>query len=70
MMKFIIAMLAAITLGQPVLSLAEDKPTDAAAKPSSFVPHAHSKQHVYGAPIGPAIVGRGKTSHHKHAPKQ
>lgn len=68
MMKFAATMVAAVALGLPGPSVAQEKPANA-AKPSSFVPHAHSKQHVYGAPIGPAVVGRGKTSHHRHVPK-
>jgi hypothetical protein len=69
--KFVITLLAAaITLLQPALSVASVKPTDSGAKPSSFVPHPHTSRHVYGAPIQPAIVGHGKTSHHKHAPKK
>jgi len=60
MTKFLITALAAVTLAQPALSGATN----------SFVPHPHSKQHAYGAPIQPAIVGHGKIAHHKHAPKQ
>jgi hypothetical protein len=70
MTKFVIAVLAAVTLLQPVLSVAGVKPPDSGAKPSSFVPHPHTSHHVYGAPIQPAIVGHGKTSHHKHVPKK
>jgi hypothetical protein len=70
MTKFVIAVLAAVTLVQPALSVDGVKPTDSGAKPSSFVPHPHTSHHVYGAPIQPAIVGHGKTSHHKHAPKK
>jgi hypothetical protein len=70
MTKFVIAVLAAVALVQPVLSVAGVKPTDSGAKPSSFVPRPHTSHHVYGAPIQPAIVGRGKTSHHRHAPKK
>jgi len=70
MTKFVIAVLAAVTLVQPALSVAGDKPTDSCAKPSSFVPHPHTNHHVYGAPIGPAIVGHRTTPHHKHAPKK
>ena len=62
MMKFAITVLA-VVLVQPALSVADDKP-------SSFVPHPHTNQHVYGAPIQPALVGHTKTSHHKHAPKK
>jgi hypothetical protein len=61
MTKFAITVLAAI-LVQPAVSVAGDKP-------SSFVPHPHTNNHVYGAPIQPALVGHRKTSHHKHPPK-
>jgi hypothetical protein len=70
MTKFAIAVLAAIALVQPTLSVAGVQSTNPAAKPTSFVPHAHTNQHVYGSPIGPAIMGRAKTSHHRHAPKK
>jgi hypothetical protein len=70
MTKFAITMLAAVTLAQPALSLAGDKPPDPSAKPNSYVPHSHTNHHVYGAPIQPAIVGRAKTHHHKHPPKK
>jgi hypothetical protein len=70
MCKFAITVLAAVTLVQPALSVAGDTPADSGAKPSSFVPHPHTKHHVYGAPIQPAIAGHTKTSHHKHAPKK
>ena len=70
MTKLAIAVLAAVTLMQPALSVAGDKTTDSRAKPSSFVPHPHTHRHVYGSPIQPAIVGHAKTSHHKHAPKK
>jgi hypothetical protein len=63
MTKFAITVLAAVTLLQPALSVAGDKP-------NSYVPHPHTNHHVYGAPIQPAIVGYAKTSHHKHAPKK
>jgi hypothetical protein len=68
MTKFTMIVLAAVALTQPALSVAGDKPADSPAKPVSFVPHAHSKRHVYGSPIQPAIVGRAKRSHHKQAP--
>ena len=70
MTKFAITVLTAVTLVQPALSVAGDKPTDSTAKPNSFVPHPHTNHHVYGAPIQPAIVGHAKTSHHKHGPKK
>jgi hypothetical protein len=68
--KFVITMLAAVALAQSALSVAGVKPTDSGAKPSSCVPHPHTKNHVYGAPIQPAVVGHAKTAHHKHAPKK
>ena len=70
MARFAITVLAAVTLLQPVLSVAGNTPTDSRAKPSSFVPHPHSNSHVYGTPIQPAIVGHAKTSHHKQTPKK
>lgn len=72
MTKFVITLLAAIALMQPALSVAGVKPSDSGAKPkpSSFVPHPHTSRHVYGAPLQPVNGGRGKTSHHKQAPKK
>jgi hypothetical protein len=72
MTKFMIAVLAAVTLVQPALSVAGVKLADSGArpKPSSFVPHPHTSHHVYGAPMQPATVGHGKTSHQKHVPKK
>jgi hypothetical protein len=70
MKRFAIIALAAASLMQSALSVASDKSTDPRAKPSSFVPHPHTNTHVYGAPIQPAVVGHGKTSHHKRAPKK
>jgi hypothetical protein len=69
MTKFAMTVLAAIML-QPALSVAGVQSTHTAAKPTSFVPHPHTNHHVYGSPIGPAIVGHAKTSHHRHAPKK
>ncbi len=69
MTKFAVTVLAAVTLIQPALSIAGDKPTNSSAKPNSFVPHAHTSHHVYGAPIEPAILGHAKSSHHKHTPR-
>jgi hypothetical protein len=54
----------------PAWSVAADKPTDTRPKPSSFVPHPHTNNHVYGAPIGPPVVGHSKTSHHKPPKKR
>ena|SRR5882724_11132659 len=70
MTRFATIVLAAVTLMQPALSVAGDKPTDSRAKPTSFVPHRHTNTHVYGAPIQPAIVGHAKTVHHKQTPKK
>jgi hypothetical protein len=70
MTKFAISVLAAIALVQPALSVAGVQSTHTAAKPTSFVPHAHTNHHVYGSPIEPAIVGHARTSHHKHARKK
>jgi hypothetical protein len=70
MTKFAIAVLAAMALVQPALSDAGVQSTNSGAKPSSFVPHARTNHHVYGAPIGPAIVGHAKTTHHRRAPKK
>jgi hypothetical protein len=70
MTRFVITVFAVITLAQPALSVAGDYPTDPAAKTSSFVPHPRTNHHVYGAPIGPAIVHRRKTAHHEHSPKK
>ncbi len=68
MTRFAITVLAAVTLVQPVLSIAGDN--DSHAKPASLVPHPHTSTHVYGAPIQPALVGHSKVSHHKQAPKK
>jgi hypothetical protein len=70
MTKFVTTLLVAVTLVQPVLSVAGDSPSDSRPKPNSFVPHPHTSHHVYGEPIQPAIVGHAKTSHHKHTPKK
>jgi hypothetical protein len=70
MPKFVVIALAAVTLMQSALSVAGDKSTESRAKPSSFVPHPHTKSHVYGAPIQPAIVGHSKASHHKNTLKK
>jgi hypothetical protein len=69
MTKFAIGILAVIALVQPALSGGVQS-TNSSAKPSSFVPHPHTNNHVYGSPIGPPIMGHAKTSHHRHAPKK
>jgi len=68
MKKFAIIMLAAVLM-QSTLSVARAQSTAPRPKPSSFVPHSHTKHHVYGAPIHPAIVGHSKVSHHKQTLK-
>ena len=70
MTKMVVTVAAAAALAQPVLSAAGDKWGDTPAAPTSFVPHPHTSHHVYGAPIGPAIVGHRKTSHHGHSTKK
>jgi hypothetical protein len=70
MTKFLITALAAITLTQPALSAADGQSTDSRAKPSSFVPHAHTTSHVYGSPMQPVARGQARTSHHKQTPKK
>ena len=63
MCKLAIIVLAAVALLQPAPSIAGDKPI-------SYAPGPHTNQHVYGAPIQPAIVGHAKTSHRKPVPKK
>jgi hypothetical protein len=70
MTKFAIGLIAAVALVQSALSLAGEKLGDSRAKPNSYVPHPHSKRHVYGAPMQPAIAGHSRTSHHTHTPKK
>jgi hypothetical protein len=70
MTKYIVSALVAVTLMQSAVSVAGDMSTGSRAKPSSFVPHAHTNSHVYGAPIHPAIVGHSRVSHHKQTPKK
>ncbi len=62
-------MIGAAMLAGPAVSLAGDK-SDFGAKPTSFVPHPHTNHHVYGAPIGRAIVGHTRSARHKHTPKR
>jgi hypothetical protein len=70
MTKYALSLLAAVTLTQPALLIAGDKPSGCDAKTSSFVPHAHTSHHVYGAPIQPAILRHGKSSHPQYTPKK
>jgi hypothetical protein len=67
MKKFILIVLAAVLI-QAALSVARAQ-TASRPKPSSFVPHSHTKHHVYGAPIRPAIVGHSMVSHHRQTLK-
>jgi hypothetical protein len=50
------ALLVAIALGVPLVAAADGKPKDQPVKPSSFAPHPGGS-HVYGAPLGPPVVG-------------
>jgi hypothetical protein len=70
MRKFAMAVLAAVTLVQPALTYAGDKPAGSHAAPTSFVPNPQAHSHVYGTPIQPAVVGHPKTSHQKHTSKK
>jgi hypothetical protein len=70
MWKYALALLAAVALAQLAPSAAGNKPSGCDSKTSSFVPHAHSSQHVYGTPIQPAILHRRKTSHRQYTPKK
>jgi hypothetical protein len=68
--KFAMLLLAGIAMLQFGLSVAGDTAADSRAKPNSFVPHAATNQHVYGAPIEPPIMGHSKVSHAKKTPKR
>jgi hypothetical protein len=70
MWKYALSLFAAVTLVQPTLLVSGDKPSDCDAKTSSFVPHAHTSNHVYGTPIQPAILHHRKTSHRQYTPKK
>jgi len=70
MSKFVITLIASVILLQPLWSGASGNPSDSHAKPMSFSPHASANGHVYGAPIGPAIMGHAKTAHDKHPAKK
>jgi hypothetical protein len=62
------ALAAALMLS--ALPVAADGSTGSRAKPSSFVPHPHTKSHVYGSPLQPAKVGHSNASHRKNRPKK
>jgi hypothetical protein len=70
MTNFAMILFAAIALAQPAMSVAGDTAADSRAKPTSFVPHAPTNQHVYGAPIEPPIMGHARVSHHKKTLKK
>jgi hypothetical protein len=70
MTKYALTLLTAVALAQPALSVAADNPSGCDAHASSFVPHPHTSQHVYGTPIQPAILGHRKSSHLNHTPKK
>jgi hypothetical protein len=65
-----IALLAAVTIAVPTLSVAGATTTGAGSKPSSYVPQTGTHSHIYGTPIQPPILGRAKASHYKHAQKK
>ena len=48
----------ALALGVAIDASAASDPTSTHAKPSSFAPRPDSGPHVYGSPLGPAIVGQ------------
>jgi hypothetical protein len=66
MTKIAITVLVAITFAGSTVSVASGEPTGSGSKPSSYAPQPHSNDHIYGAPIEPAIVGHAKASHHNH----
>jgi hypothetical protein len=70
MTKYVLTLLAAVALAQPALSATGDRPSRCDRATSSFVPHAHTSQHVYGTPIQPAILHHGKTSHRQSTLKK
>ena len=70
MTNFATTLFATLALAQPAITVAGDSATDSHAKPTSFVPHAATNQHVYGSPIEPAVMGHAKASHHKKTPKK
>jgi hypothetical protein len=63
---FALAGLVALAAGAGTPRAATPAPNGAGthAKASSFAPHAHSRRHVYGAPIQPRIVS--PRTRHKH----
>jgi hypothetical protein len=65
-----IALLAAMTIAGPTLSVAGATAAATGSKPSSYVPHTGNQSHIYGTPIQPPILGRAKPSHHKHTQKK
>ena len=70
MKKSAIIVLAIAALVQSAASVAGNASPDSRAKPSSFVPHSHTNNNVYGSPIQPAVVGHPRVSHHKLTPKK
>ena len=70
MAKFAITVLAAIALAGSAVSAASGEPIASGSKPSSYAPQPHSNDHIYGAPIEPAIVGHSKAYHHSHVQKK
>ena len=60
------ALVAAIALAVATAVLAGIPPSRPHAAPSSYAPQPFSGAHVYGAPLGPPVVG-GHTANRKHA---
>jgi hypothetical protein len=54
----------------PLACAAADRPAATHPKAASFVPHAQSKHHVYGAPIAQPIVGHAKAAPQKTSTKK
>jgi hypothetical protein len=60
---------AAAMLASVPLAIAGAPSPGSIPKPSSYAPH-HSAYHVYGEPIDPPVVHRGKWRHHVQAAKK
>jgi hypothetical protein len=71
----IVPTIAKLVLGAAALSIsgtavATGTPPNSHPLPSSYAPQAHSDNHVYGSPIGPAVVGQSAAVHRLHASKK
>jgi len=63
------SLVIAALLASAPLAIAGPPSPGSIPKPSSYAPH-HSTSHVYGDPIDPPVVHRGKWRHHVQAPKK